>query len=92
MRLYFKAVRAYMGAVFYMSKEDREDARRYGDLKYKNNMFKRYKYYTIENFMIVDDSTGRYVEYPMPKPFSIPGKIYHRLLYIWQVKIRKTHI
>ena len=87
MRLYFKAVKAYLGAIFFPDKEDRE----LDDWQYKSNVFKRYGYYTLEGLMIVDDSTGRYVHYPMPMPFSIPGEIYMEIVYIWQTKIVKSH-
>ena len=87
-RLYFKAVKAYAAEVFFPDKEDRE----LDDWQFKSNVIKRYGYYTMEDLMIVDDSTGHYVRYPMPKPFSIPGRIYWQLLYIWQTKIAKTHI
>jgi hypothetical protein len=82
MRLYFKATKAYAGVVFRPDEEEREHG----------NLLQRYTNYTIDNLMIVDDAHGHYVECPMPKPFSIPGKIYWRVLHIWQTKIAKTHI
>ena len=87
MRLYFKAVKAYAGSVFRPDEEEVEM-----DAPHKDNVFKRYAYYTIEDLMIVDDAIGRYVRCSMPMPFSIPGKIYWEVLYIWQTKIVKTHI
>lgn len=84
MRLYFKATKAYAGRVFRPDPEDKDS--------YRSNFVKRYFYYTMEELMIVDDAHGHYVHCPMPMPFSIPGKIGWRLLYIWQVKIRKTHV
>lgn len=87
MRLYFKATKAYAGRIFHPDKEEVEM-----DAPYKDNVFKRYAYYTIEDLMIVDDAHGKYVRCPMPKPFSIPGKVYWRMLHIWQTKIVKTHV
>lgn len=88
MHLYIKGTLAYARSIF---RPDRED-RYMDDWQYKSNVFKRYAYYTTEELMIVDDAHGGYVGYPMPAPFNIPGKIYHRALYIWQVKIKKTHV
>lgn len=88
MRLYFKAVKAYAGSVFFPDKEDRE----LDDWKYKSNVFKRYAYYEMEELMIVDDATGRYVRCPMPKPFNIPAWLFRQALHIWQTKIVKTHV
>lgn len=85
MHLYFKAVKSYTGVIFHPDEEEREDP-------YRSNMFKRYAYYTMEDLAIVNDATGRYERCPMPKPFSIPGKIGWWMLYIWQTKIAKTHI
>lgn len=87
MLLYFKAVKSYAGEVFRPDAEEVEM-----DAPHKNNFVKRYFYYTMEDLMIVDDAHGHYVCCPMPKPFSIPGKIGWRLLHIWQTKIVKTHI
>lgn len=84
MHLYFKAVQAYAERVFFPDSEDKDS--------YRSNVFKRYAYYTMDDLMIVDDAIGKYVRCPMPMPFSIPGKLYWHLLYIWQVKIRKTHV
>lgn len=84
MLLYFKAVKAYAREVFFPDKEDRE----LEGWQFKSNVIKRYGFYTIDNLMIVDDSTGRYVDCPMPSPFSIPGRIYWRVLYIWETKIQ----
>jgi hypothetical protein len=84
MYLYFKAVKAYTQAVFRPDEEERKDT-------YKSNVIKRYGYYTIDDLMIVNDSTGKYVRRSMPKPFSILGKIYWKILHIWQIKIAKTH-
>lgn len=88
--LYFKATKGYFATVFFPDPEDLADLSEF-ELEFKNTRWKRYKYYTIENFMIVDPATGCYVEYPWPKPFDIPGRIYWRALYIWQTKIVKTH-
>lgn len=88
MHLYFKAVGGFGREVFFPDKEDRE----LEDWKHKSNVFKRYAYYTIDDLMIVNDATGKYVRCSMPAPFSIPGKIYWRVLHIWQTKIAKTHI
>ena len=87
MRLYFKAIKAYAGRVFRPDEEEVEM-----EAPHKDNVVKRYAYYTMEDLMIVDDATGRYVRCPMPTPFSIPGKIGWWVLYIWQTKIVKTHI
>ena len=81
--MYFKAIKAYAGEIFRPDAEERMDSE-------KSNVIKRYLYYTIGDLMIVNDA-GRYVDCPMPKPFSIPGKIYWQILYIWQTKIVKTH-
>ena len=88
MRLYFKRVKGFGGEIFFPDKEDRE----LEEWRFKSNVFKRYVYYTIEELMIVDDATGRYTRCELPMPFSIPGRIYLRLLHIWQTKIVKTHI
>lgn len=91
MRLYVKATKAYFGVVFFPDPEDLADLP-LDEFQLKNTRWKRYKYYTIENFMIVDPKTGCYVEYPWPKPFDTPGRVYWRLLHIWQTKIAKTHV
>jgi hypothetical protein len=83
--MYPKAVRSYFEAVFLPDEEDKKDSE-------KSTFFKRYAYYTIEDLMIVDDATGRYIRYSMPRPFRWPGRFGWWLLYIWQTKIVKTHI
>lgn len=97
MHLYFKATKAYTGAVF--SPDDRpmavndhgsEAAATEYEL-FKGNALRRYKYYTVDDLMIVDDATNRYVRCPMPKPWSIPGKIYWRLVYLWEITTDKIH-
>lgn len=93
MHLYFKAIEAYAGAVFRPDEDEIRDPYTEGAIDpMKKNAIRRYIYYTMENFMIVDDAHGCYVECPMPKPWCIPGKIYWWGLYIWQTKIVKTHI
>lgn len=89
MRRYLKTLRSYIEVVFFPDKEDRELN---PEWKFKSNVFKRYAYYTIEDMVGYDEKQSAWVDYPMPAPFRWPGKLYWRLLHIWQVKIRKTHV
>lgn len=79
MRFYTKAVLAYFREIFFSDEEARADPE-------KRNVFKRYAYYTIDDLMIVDPTTGRYTCYPMPAPFSWPGRLGWRLLDLWQTR------
>jgi hypothetical protein len=91
MRFYWKAVKAYFQQVFFP--DDRPKVvNRHGSepaateyLLFKRTVLQRYKFYTVDDLMIVNPATNRYEVYPMPKPFSIPGKIYWWLVYRWEL-------
>lgn len=77
--MYLKAVRAYFRVVFLPDEDEKQEPE-------KSNVFKRYANYTIDDLMIVDPATGCYTQCPMPAPFSWPGKLGWRLVYIWEIK------
>lgn len=97
MRFYIKAVKAYYRQVFHpddrpmaVNHHGSEPAATEYEL-FKGTVLRRYKYYTVDDLMIVNPATGRYECYPMPMPFSIPGKLYWRVVYLHEIWTDKKY-